>query len=78
MSIAERVQSIIVESCGFEEEEVTPSKTFIDDLGLDSLDAVEVIVSLEDEYGIEIDDDEVEKLKTVQDLIDCVVRKAGT
>lgn len=67
--IAERVKSIIVEQLAVSMEEVTPEASFIDDLGADSLDIVELIMALEDEYDIEIPDEDAEKIQTVKDVI---------
>ncbi len=69
MSVAEKVKKMIVEQLGVSEAEVTPEKKFIDDLGADSLDIVELIMAFEDEYGIEIPDEDAEKMETVGDAI---------
>ncbi|MCS7281240.1 MAG: acyl carrier protein [Desulfobacterota bacterium] len=69
MTVAERVKKIIVEQLGVSEAEVTPEAKFIDDLGADSLDIVELIMAFEDEYGIEIPDEDAEKIETVGDAI---------
>ena len=68
-SIDERVKQIIVEQLGVDEGEVTPTAHFIDDLGADSLDIVELVMALEEEYEMEISDEDAEKIKTVQDII---------
>ncbi|MGI6524768.1 MAG: acyl carrier protein [Bdellovibrionota bacterium] len=67
--IAERIKSIIVEQLSVSAEEVTPEASFIEDLGADSLDIVELIMALEEEYDIEIPDADAEKIQTVQDVI---------
>lgn len=67
--ITERVKAIIVEQLGVGVEEVTPEASFIEDLGADSLDIVELIMALEDEYGLEIPDEDAEKIETVGDAI---------
>jgi acyl carrier protein len=70
--IAERIKSIIVEQLGVSMEEVTREASFIEDLGADSLDIVELIMALEEEYDIEIPDEDAEKIQTVQDVISYV------
>lgn len=67
MNIEERVKGIIVEQLGVDQNEVTPTASFADDLGADSLDLVELVMALEEEFKIEINDEEAEKIKTVQD-----------
>lgn len=70
--IADRVKAIIVEQLGVGAEEVTPEASFIEDLGADSLDIVELIMALEEEYDIEIPDEDAEKIQTVKDVISYV------
>ena len=72
MSIEERVKKIIVEQLGVKEEDVKPEATFVEDLGADSLDTVELVMALEEEFDIEIPDEEAEKITTVQSAIDYV------
>ena len=69
MAVADKVKSIIVEQLGVDEEEVTPDASFVDDLGADSLDTVELVMALEEEFEIEIPDEEAEKITTVQQAI---------
>ena len=69
MAVAEKVKTMIVEQLGVNESEVVPEAKFIDDLGADSLDIVELVMALEDEYGIEIPDEDAEKIETVGDAI---------
>ena len=72
MSIEERVKKIIVEQLGVKEEDVKPEASFVEDLGADSLDTVEFVMALEEEFDIEIPDEEAEKITTVQSAIDYV------
>ena len=65
----EKVRDIIVETLGCEAEQVTPEASLADDLGADSLDVVDMLMSLEDEFDVEIPDDEIEKIRTVGDLV---------
>src|SRR6478672_9637228 len=65
MAVAEKVKAIIVEQLGVDEEEVTADASFVDDLGADSLDTVELVMAFEDEFGIEIPDDAAEKITLV-------------
>lgn len=72
MPLEKRVKEIIVEQLGVEEEQVTPEASFIDDLGADSLDTVELIMAFEEEFDVEIPDEEAEKIITVKDAISYV------
>lgn len=65
MSIEQRVKDIIVEQLGVDSEQVTKEASFVDDLGADSLDTVELVMALEEEFGLEIPDEEAEKITTV-------------
>ncbi len=69
MSLEERVTHLIVEQLGVSEEEVVPTASFIDDLGADSLDIVELVMSLEEAFDIEIPDDDAEKIQTIGDAV---------
>ena len=72
--IEARVKSVVVEQLGVEESEVTNAASFVDDLGADSLDTVELVMALEEEFGTEIPDEEAEKITTVQLAIDYVTK----
>ncbi len=74
MAVADKVKSIIVEQLGVDEEEVTPDASFVDDLGADSLDTVELVMALEEEFETEIPDEDAEKITTVQQAIDYIVQ----
>ena len=71
-NIDERVKKIVIEQLGVKEDEVTDSSSFVDDLGADSLDTVELVIALEEEFECEIPDEEAEKITTVQQAIDYV------
>jgi len=71
-SIEERVKEIICEQLGVSADEVTPQASFIEDLGADSLDLVELVMALEEEYGMEISDEDAEKIRTVQDVLEYI------
>ena len=71
-SVADRVKQIIVEQLGVDEAEVTPSASFVDDLGADSLDTVELVMAFEEAFDLEIPDEDAEKMRTVQDAISYV------
>ena len=77
MAVADKVKSIIVEQLGVDEEEVTPDASFVDDLGADSLDTVELVMAFEEEFGIEIPDDAAEQIKTVGNAIDFIAAQSG-
>ena len=68
-AVDDKVKQIIVEQLGVDEAEVTPSASFVDDLGADSLDTVELVMAFEEAFDIEIPDEDAEKIKTVQDAV---------
>jgi acyl carrier protein len=72
MSVAEKVKGIIVENLGVDEEEVTPEASFVDDLGADSLDVVELVMAFEEQFGIEIPDEDAEKITRVKEAIEYI------
>lgn len=71
-SVEERVKKIVIEQLGVKEEEVKEDASFVDDLGADSLDTVELVMALEEEFETEIPDDEAEKITTVKQAIDYI------
>ena len=72
MSVEDRVKEIIIDQLGVEEKQVNREASFIDDLGADSLDTVELVMALEEEFDIEIPDEEAEKIATVQNAVDYI------
>ena len=77
MSVAAKVQGIIAEQLGVDEKEVTESASFIDDLGADSLDTVELVMAFEEEFDIEISDEDAEEITTVADAIRYITEKTS-
>ena len=75
--IATRVKKIVVEHLGVEDAKVTAEANFIDDLGADSLDTVELVMAFEEEFGVEIPDEAAEKIQTVQNAIDFIEKNAA-
>lgn len=76
-TVEDKVKECIVSQLGVNDDEVTPEASFVDDLGADSLDIVELVMALEDRFGIEIPDEDVEKMRTVKDAIDYVNSKSS-
>ena len=76
MAVEDRVKKIIAEQLGVEEEEVVPEASFVQDLGADSLDTVELVMALEEEFDIEIPDDDAEKMQKVSQAIDYIKEKS--
>jgi acyl carrier protein len=74
--VEEKVKQIIVEQLGVDEAEVTPNASFVDDLGADSLDTVELVMAFEEAFDIEMPDEDAEKVRTVQDAIDYIGKHA--
>ncbi len=77
MAALEKVTEIIVEQLGVKPEEVTPEASFVDDLGADSLDTVELVMAFEEEFGVEIPDEDAEKIRTVGDAVKYIEEKSG-
>ena len=75
MGLEDRVSEIIVEQLGVTKEELTPGASFIDDLGADSLDIVELVMAMEEEFDIEIPDEDAERIQTIKDVISYVKEK---
>ncbi len=73
----EEIKRIVVDKLQVDEKQVTPEASFIEDLGADSLDTVELVMDLEEHFGIEIPDEDAEKLKTVKDAVDYINQKKG-
>lgn len=68
----EKVKEVMINTLNCDEEKITPEATLAEDLNIDSLDAVELVMALEEEYSIKIPDTELENLKTVKDIVDCI------
>jgi acyl carrier protein len=77
MSVEQKVKQIIADQLGVDIEKITPEARFVDDLGADSLDVVELIMAFEEEFGIEIPDEDAEKIATVKDVLDYIKSKQG-
>lgn len=73
--VADRVSKIVVEHLGVDAAKVTPNASFIDDLGADSLDTVELVMAFEEAFGVEIPDDAAEKITTVKDVVDYIEKQ---
>ena len=78
MSVSDKVKSIIVDQLGVDEAEVTPDASFVDDLGADSLDTVELVMAFEEAFSVEIPDEMAEKITRVKDAIDYIQAHAAT
>lgn len=77
MAVVDKVKSIIVEQLGVDEEEVTSDASFVDDLGADSLDTVELVMAFEEEFNLEIPDGDAEKITRVKEAVDYIESHAG-
>lgn len=77
MSVAEKVKEIIVDQLGVDAAEVLPEAKFVDDLGADSLDLTELIMAMEEEFGVEISDEDAQSIQKVQDAISFIEKKKG-
>jgi acyl carrier protein len=78
MSVEQKVKEIIVEQLGVDADEVTPEASFTDDLGADSLDIVELVMAFEEEFGIEIPDEDAEKIQRVQEAVTYIGQRSQT
>ncbi len=76
VAVPDKVRTIIAEQLGIEESEIKPESHFVNDLGADSLDTVELVMAMEEEFGIEIPDEEAEKINTVQSAVDYVSKSS--
>ena len=76
-NIDDRVNEIIVEQLGVSAEQVSPEAKFVEDLGADSLDTVELVMALEEEFGVNIPEEEADKIQTVKDAVDYINNNAG-
>ena len=76
-AVEDKVKQIIVEQLGVDEGEVTPNASFVDDLGADSLDTVELVMAFEEAFDIEIPDEDAEKIKTVNDVVNYIKSKVN-
>ena len=77
MAVEQKVKEIIVEQLGVDEGQVDPNASFVDDLGADSLDIVELVMAFEEAFDLDVPDEEAEKLKTVKDAVDYSKAKTG-
>jgi len=77
VEILDRVKEIIADQLSIDEDQIVPEASFIDDLGADSLDIVELIMAFEEEFDMEIPDEDAEKIKTVQDAVDYIKNHIG-
>ena len=77
MSVAEKVKEIVVDQLGVDAAEVNPDAKFVDDLGADSLDLTELIMAMEEEFGVEISDEDAQQIQKVQDAISFIEKKKG-
>lgn len=75
MEIKEKIEAIVAEQLGVEKDKIKDDSSFVEDLGADSLDTVELVMALEEELGVEIPDDEAEKITTVQKAVDLIISK---
>ncbi len=75
-SVADRIKQIVAEQLGVDEDQVTAEASFMDDLGADSLDTVELVMALEEEFDVEISDEDAEKIQTVKNAIDYISKNA--
>ena len=76
--IADKVRKIVVEHLGIEEDKVTPDSSFVDDLGADSLETVELVMAFEEAFNVEIPEDTAEKITTIREAVDYIRKQKGT
>ena len=76
-TIEDRVKKIVIEQLGVKEDEIKNDASFVDDLGADSLDTVELVMALEEEFDVEIKDEEAEKITTIQEAVDFIKKRAA-
>ncbi|HLT58772.1 MAG: acyl carrier protein [Limnochordales bacterium] len=77
MDVLEKVKEIVAERLGVDQDEIEPGSSFVDDLGADSLDVVELVMAFEEEFDLEIPDEDVEQIATVQDAVNYIIERRG-
>jgi len=77
VDVLEKVKEIVAERLGVDQDEIEPGSSFVDDLGADSLDVVELVMAFEEEFDLEIPDEDVEQIATVQDAVNYIIERRG-